>query len=58
MSTVDVDVNNPNAPTISTNKARQEGFNPVNEREVSMKPNDMRHKGFHPNNPNKPADAR
>ena len=33
-------------PNISTNKARTEGFNPVNEKEVSMKPKDMPNKGF------------
>ena len=33
-------------PNISTNKARKEGFNPVNEKEVSMKPKDMPKKGF------------
>lgn len=33
-------------PNISTNKARKEGFNPVNEKEVSMKPKDMPNKGF------------
>jgi len=53
-----IDVKNPNAKTISTNKARKFGYNPVNPREVSMKPKDMPHKGYHPNNPNKPADAR
>ena len=31
---------------ISTNKARQDGFNPVNEKEVSMKPKDMPNRGF------------
>jgi hypothetical protein len=31
---------------ISTNKARKEGFNPVNEKEVSMKPKDMPKQGF------------
>ena len=31
---------------ISTNKARKEGFNPVNEKEVSMKPKDMPNQGF------------
>lgn len=40
------DVRNPNAETISTNKARKEGFNPVNEKEVSMKPKDMKNEGF------------
>ena len=33
-------------PNISTNKARKEGFNPINEKEVSMKPKDMPNKGF------------
>ena len=33
-------------PNISTNKSRKEGFNPVNEREVSMKPKDMPDQGF------------
>lgn len=31
---------------ISTNKARKDGFNPVNEKEVSMKPKDMPNRGF------------
>ena len=35
---------------ISTNKARQDGFNPVNEKEVSMKPKDMPNQGFLPTN--------
>ena len=33
-------------PNISTNKARKDGFNPVNEKEVSMKPKDMPNRGF------------
>lgn len=37
-------------PNISTNKARKDGFNPVNEKEVSMKPKDMPNKGFLPTN--------
>jgi hypothetical protein len=37
-------------PNISTNKARRDGFNPVNEREVSMKPKDMPNQGFLPTN--------
>jgi hypothetical protein len=37
-------------PNISTNKARKDGFNPVNEREVSMKPKDMPNQGFLPTN--------
>lgn len=43
---------------VSTGKARKFGYNPVNEKEVSMKPNDMPHKGFSPNNNNLPTDAR
>ncbi len=35
---------------ISTNKARVDGFNPVNEKEVSMKPKDMPNEGFLPTN--------
>ena len=35
---------------ISTNKARKDGFNPVNEKEVSMKPKDMPNQGFLPTN--------
>lgn len=49
---------NPNANTISTGKARKFGYNPVNSKEVSMKPNDMQYKGFSPNNTNRPQDAR
>lgn len=49
-SKVNVDVNNPNAPKISTAQARREGFNPVNEKEVSMKPKDMPNEGFLPTN--------
>lgn len=49
---------NPNADTISTNKARKFGYRPTNPKEVAMKPNDMKHKGFSPNNPNLPIDAR
>ena len=37
-------------PNISTNKARKDGFNPVNEKEVSMKPKDMPNEGFLPTN--------
>ena len=35
---------------ISTNKARKDGFNTVNEKEVSMKPKDMPNQGFLPTN--------
>ena len=53
-----IDANSPLAPTVSTGKARKFGYNPVNEREVSMKPNDMPLKGFSPNNENLPSDVR
>lgn len=53
-----VDVKSPLATTVSTTKARQFGYRVTNEKEVSMKPNDMPHKGFHPANNNKPKDAR
>ena len=41
------DVNNPNAETISTTKARSKGFRPpANENKVSIAPNKMKNKGF------------
>jgi hypothetical protein len=45
-----VDVNNPNAPTISTNKADKEGYRIRNPKEVSMMPKDMPYNGFLPTN--------
>ena len=45
-SRVKVDVNNPMAPTISTNKADAEGYRIRNEREVAMRPKDMPNQGF------------
>lgn len=47
-SKVKVDVNNPNAPTISTGKAEREGYRVRNPKEVSMMPKDMPNKGFLP----------
>jgi hypothetical protein len=52
-----IDVKNPNAKTVSTNKARAFGYRPTNEAKVSMMPNDMARKGFHPNNNNLPSDV-
>lgn len=53
-----VDVNNPNAETVSTGEARRSGFYPpANDSMVSIAPNKMPNKGFSPNNPNKPKDA-
>jgi hypothetical protein len=57
-ATKSIDVKSPNAKTISTGKAQKFGYRVDNPKEVSMKPNDMAHKGYHPNNPNKPLDAR
>jgi len=42
-----IDVNNPNAQTITTTKARSQGFRPpTNEQEVPVAPIDMPNKGF------------
>lgn len=43
-----VDVNNPNAPQISTSKAERDGYRVRNPKEVSMMPKDMPNKGFLP----------
>jgi hypothetical protein len=53
-----IDVNNPNAKTISTNKGEKFGYVVRNPKEVAMMPNDMPLKGFSPNNPNLPSDVR
>lgn len=52
-----IDVNNPNANTVSTNKAEKFGYVVRNPKEVAMTPNDMPRKGFSPNNKNLPKDA-
>jgi hypothetical protein len=41
-----IDVNNPNAQTISTNKSEKEGYRVRNPKEVAMMPKDMPNKGF------------
>ena len=46
---VKIDVNNPNATTISTNKAEKYGYRVRNDKEVAMKPYDMPNHGHHPN---------
>ena len=51
-------IGSPKTNQISTGKARKFGYNPVNPKEVSMKPNDMPLKGFSPNNPNLPSDVK
>jgi hypothetical protein len=48
-STIKVDVNNPNAPKISTNKAERDGYRVRNPKEVAMMPKDMPNQGFLPN---------
>lgn len=49
-SKTSIDVNNPNAPTISTNKAEREGYRVRNPKEVAMMPKDMPYNGFLPTN--------
>lgn len=46
---VNIDVTNPNATTISTNKAEKYGYRVRNDKEVAMKPYDMPNHGHHPN---------
>ena len=41
-----IDVNNPNAKTISTNKSEKEGYRVRNPKEVAMMPKDMPNQGF------------
>ena len=45
-----IDVKNPNAPKVSTNKAEKEGYRVRNPKEVAMKPKDMPYNGFLPTN--------
>lgn len=45
---VKIDVNNPNATQISTNKAEKYGYRVRNPKEVSMTPYDMPNHGHHP----------
>ena len=52
-----IDVNNPNAPTVSTGKAEKFGYIIRNPKEVAMMPKDMPLKGFSPNNKNLPSDV-
>jgi hypothetical protein len=46
---IKIDVNNPNATQISTNKAEKYGYRVRNPKEVAMKPFDMPNNGHHPN---------
>lgn len=47
-SDIKIDVNNPNAKTISTNKAEKYGYRVRNPKEVAMRPIDMPNNGHHP----------
>ena len=57
MEGVKIDVNNPNAKTVSVATAEKYGYRIRNAKEVAMMPNDMPLKGFHPNNKNLPKDV-
>lgn len=57
MSTKGIDVNSPNAPTIGTDIASKRGFKVTNPYQVSIQPNSLPRKGFHPNNDNLPSDV-
>ena len=46
---IKIDVTNPNATQISTNKAEQYGYRVRNPKEVAMRPIDMPNNGHHPN---------
>jgi hypothetical protein len=48
VSGVKVDVNNPNAKTISTAAAERAGYRVRNPKEVAMKPIDMPNNGYYP----------
>jgi len=51
-------IGSPKTSQISIAKARKYGYRVANEPEVAMMPNVMPNKGFSPNNPNLPKDAR
>lgn len=54
----DVDVTNPNAKKVPTGIASKRGFKVTNPYQVSIQPNNLPNKGFHPNNTNLPKDAK
>ena len=58
MSTNGIDVNSPNAKTIGTETASKRGFKVTNPYQVSVQPNNLPRKGFHPNNENLPSDVK
>ena len=53
-----IDVTNPNARQIGTDTASKRGFKVTNPYQVSIQPNNLPNKGFHPANKNLPQDAR
>lgn len=52
-----IDVTNPNAKQIQTGIAAKRGFKVTNPYQVSVQPNNLPNKGFHPANNNLPIDA-
>ena len=55
---VGIDVKSPLANRVAVRKAEQYGYVIKNPQKVSQRPVDMPNKGFSPNNPNLPKDAR
>ena len=53
-----VDVNSPKARQIGTRKAEIMGYKITNPYQVSVQPNNLPRKGFHPNNQNLPSDVK
>jgi len=53
-----VDVNSPKARKIGTRQAEIMGYKITNPYQVSVQPNNLPLKGFHPNNPNLPSDVK
>ena len=53
-----IDVTNPNARKIPTGIASKRGFKVTNPYQVSVQPNNLPLKGFHPNNKNLPKDVK
>ena len=57
LSTNGIDVNSPNAQTVTTETARKRGYKVTNPYQVGVPKNSLPRKGFHPNNENLPKDA-
>jgi hypothetical protein len=53
-----VDVNSPKARKIGTRQAEIMGYKITNPYQVSVQPNNLPRKGFHPNNTNLPSDVK